>query len=214
MSDKYDKYKEAGLGSRIGFGLRLAILVVDLNKGCTYKDSPLPTLMNLDPVVDNTRKLIDAAREKKISIIYVTMGPYRPDLYDIGYLGVKVPGLRIFTGGSKWCEINERLDVRSEDFIVWKKRQSAFFGTDLTMLLHKLRVDTVIVTGCVTGGCVRATVTDSCSYDFRTIIPMECVGDRTNDIHEANLFDMNSKNADVISLQEVLSFIGNMEPMR
>jgi maleamate amidohydrolase len=213
MSDKYEKYRQAGLGSRVGFGQRPAVIVVDLNKGCTYKDSPLPTLMDLDHVVEDTRKLIHEARMKKIPIIYVTMGPYRPDLLDAGLLRVKVPGLRIFMEGSRWCEIDERLEVRPEDFIIWKKRQSAFFSTNLTVLLHTLRVDTLIVTGCVTSGCIRATVTDACSYDFHTIIPRECVGDRTEDIHQANLFDMNSKNADVIPLEEVLSFIRNMQPM-
>jgi maleamate amidohydrolase len=81
------------------------------------------------------------------------------------------------------------------------------------MLLNRLRVDTLIVTGCTTSGCFRATVFDASSYDYRTIVPLECVGDRTEDIHEANLFDMNSKNADVIPLSEVLSFIKNMEPL-
>ena len=213
MMDKYEKYKQAGLGSRVGFGKRPAIIVVDLNKGCTYKDSPLITLMDLDSVVENTRELIDVARVKKVPIIYVTMGPFRPDGSDTGMLGIKIPGIRFFSEGSKWCDIDERLEVREEDFVVWKKRQSAFFGTDLVMLLHRLQVDTLIVTGCVTSGCFRATVLDACSYDFRTIIPQECVGDRTDDIHEANLFDMNSKNADVIPVEDVVSFIKNMEPM-
>ena len=86
-------------------------------------------------------------------------------------------------------------------------------GTNLLMILNRLRVDTVIITGCTTSGCVRATVFDASSYDFHTIIPKECVGDRSEDIHEANLFDMNSKNADVIPIEEVVSFIRNMKPM-
>jgi nicotinamidase-related amidase len=170
--------------------------------------------MDLDPVVLNTRKLIDEARGKKIPIIYVTIGPYRPDGSDAGILGIKIPRLgTTFSAGSKWCEIDERLEVRPEDFIIWKKRQSSFFGTDLVMLLHRLKVDGLIVTGCVTSGCLRATVLDACSYDFPTTIPRECVGDRTEDIHQANLFDMNAKNADVISLAEVISLIKSMGPL-
>lgn len=210
MTDKYEKYKLAGLGTRIGFGKSPAILIIDLNKGCTHKDSPLPPLMDLDSVVENTRMLIDEARQKKIPIIYATLGPYRPDLLDAGWIQTKMPGLRIFIEGSKWSEIDERLELRSEDFIVWKKRQSAFFGTDLLPILHRLQVDTLIVTGCVTSGCIRATVIDASSYDFRTIIPQECLGDRTDDIHEASLFDMNSKNADVITLEEVVAHIRNI----
>jgi nicotinamidase-related amidase len=211
--DKYEKYQKAGLGSRMGFGQRPAIVVVDLNKGCTYKDSPLPPLMDLTPVVENTRRLIDEARTKKIPIIYLTLGPFRSDSYDVGILEVKMPGLKIFTEGSKWCEIHERLEVRKEDFVVWKKRQSGFFGTNLIMILTRLRIDTLIITGCTTSGCVRATVFDASSYDFHTILPRECVGDRTDDIHEPNMFDMNSKNADVIPLEEVLQYVRNIKPM-
>ena len=211
MADKYEKYRQAGLGSRMGFGKRPAIVVVDLNKGCTYPDSPLPPLMDLSSVVLNTRRLIDEARRKKVPIIYLTLGSFRTDSQDVGLVQIKMPGLKIFTEGSKWSEIDERLEVRKEDFTVWKKRQSGFFGTDLLMILNGLGVDTVIITGCTTSGCVRATVFDASSYNFHTILPRECVGDRTDDIHEANLFDMDSKNADVIPLEEVLSHIRNME---
>jgi nicotinamidase-related amidase len=211
MGGKYEKYKQAGLGSRMGFGKKPAIVVVDLNKGCTDPDSPLPPLMDLSSVVANTRRLIDESRQKAIPIIYLTLGPFRADSEDVGLVKVKMPGLKIFTEGSMWSEIDEGLEVRTDDFVVWKKRQSGFFGTDLLMILNGLRVDTVIITGCTTSGCVRATVFDASSHNFHTIIPKECVEDRTDDINEANLFDMNSKNADVLPLEEVITFIRNMD---
>lgn len=212
MEDKHAKYREAGLGRRIGFGENPAILVVDFNKGCTYPDSPLPPLMNLDEEIAATRRLIDLARRSGCFVIYTTLGPYREDLQDVGPLGYKVPGLRIFTAGSKWAEIDERLEVRNEDYIVWKKWQSSFYGTDLASILVHRKIDTLIVTGCVTSGCVRATVVDACTHGFRVTIPRQCVGDRTTDIHEANLFDMNAKNADVIDVDEVEAFLHSRVP--
>jgi maleamate amidohydrolase len=206
MDEKHRKYQEAGLGRRIGFGERPAILVVDFNKGCTDRRSPLPPLMDLDSQIETTRRLIDLARTSGTLILYTTLGPYREDLQDLGPLGYKVPGLRIFTQGSEWAEIDERLEVRKEDYVIWKKWQSSFFGTDLLSILVHRRIDTIVVTGCVTSGCVRATVVDACTHGFRVTIPRECVGDRTPDIHEANLFDMNAKNADVIAVAEVEAF--------
>ena len=204
--DKHAKYQKAGLGRRIGFGDRPAILVVDFNKGCLAKDSPLPPLMDLDDQVARTRELIDLARLSGTLVLYTTLGPYREDMQDIGPLGYKVPGLKIFGPGSKWAEIDDRFDVRPEDYVIWKKWQSSFHGTDLASILVHRQIDTLVVTGCVTSGCVRATVVDACTHGFRVTIPRECVGDRTADIHEANLFDMNAKNADVIPVTEVQSY--------
>jgi nicotinamidase-related amidase len=140
--------------------------------------------------------------------VYTTLGPYREDMQDVGPLAYKVPGLRIFTAGSPWAQIDDRLEVRPEDYVVWKKWQSSFHGTDLATILVHRRIDTVVVTGCVTSGCVRATVVDACTHGFRVIIPRECVGDRTAEIHEANLFDMNAKNADVIPTAEAQAYFG------
>lgn len=216
MEEKHRKYELAGLGRRIGFGERPAILVVDFNKGCTYPNSPLPPLMDLSREVAATRALIDLGRQAGALVLYTTLGPMREDLQDIGPLGHKIPGLRIFTAGSVWAEIDERLEVLPQDYVIWKKWQSSFYGTDLASILVHRQIDTVIATGCVTSGCVRATVVDACTHGFRVIIPRECVGDRTVDIHEANLFDMNAKNADVIPMAEVEAYfqarIGHISP--
>ena len=210
MDDKHVKYQKAGLGRRIGFGDRPAILVVDFNKGCLAKDSPLPPLMDLDDQVARSRRLIDLARPTGALIVYTTLGPYREDMQDVGPLGFKVPGLRIFTAGSTWAEIDPRLEVRPEDYVIWKKWQSSFHGTDLASILVHRRIDTLVVVGCVTSGCVRATVVDACTHGYRVTIPRECVGDRTPEIHEANLFDMNAKNADVIPVGEVEAYFRNL----
>lgn len=208
--DGVELYRRAGIGSRVGFGSRPAVLVVDLIRGCTQKDSPLPPLMDLDSVVENSRELLRVARAKGMPIVFTTLGPYRSDMKDVGPIAIKMPGLKIFAQGSPWSEVDPRLGMRSGDFLIWKKWQSAFFGTDLQPVLTGLGVDTLIVVGCTTSGCIRATVTDAASHGFRVILPRECIGDRTEQIHEANLFDLNAKNADVVRLADVLNHLDQL----
>ena len=109
--------------------------------------------------------------------------------------------------GSKAVEIDSRVAPSPEDHVIVKKMASAFFGTPLQGLLTALGRDTVIVTGCTTSGCVRATAVDACSSGYRVIVPRECVGDRAPGPHEASLFDMDAKYADVVGLEEVLRYL-------
>lgn len=212
--DGADLYRSGGIGRRVGYGSEPAILVVDLIRGCTEQDSPLPPLMNLDSVVENTGKLLAAARERRVPVLFTTLGPYRPDLRDVGPIAVKMPGLHIFTEGSPWAEVDARLEMRPGEFLIRKKWQSAFFGTDLHPILTGLGIDTLIVTGCVTSGCIRATVTDAASSGYRVIMPQECIGERTAAIHHANLFDLNAKNGDVVRLDEVLAHLADRRSTR
>jgi nicotinamidase-related amidase len=114
--------------------------------------------------------------------------------------------LSVLRIGSKWLDIDPRVAPRSDERIVLKKFTSAFHLTELEEILHAAGVDTVIVTGCTTSGCVRATAIDSTQRRFRTIIPREAVGDRAPGPHEANLFDLDSKWTDVIAVDEVLAY--------
>lgn len=197
-------YREAEIGSRVGFGNKPAILVVDLVRGCTEKESPLPAVTDIDPVVDKTRELLRVARQIGIPIVFTTLGPYREDMVEVGPIAIKMPRLRIFTEDSPWSQVDPRLEMRPNEILIWKKWQSAFFQTDLQLLLTGLGVDTLIIVGCTTSGCLRATVTDGASYGFRVVLPQECIGDRTREVHEANLFDLDAKNADVLELRDVL----------
>jgi maleamate amidohydrolase len=115
-----------------------------------------------------------------------------------------MPGLALLVEGTRWCEIDERVKpARGEP--VWTKRaSSAFFSTPLQTFLVGARVDTLIVTGCVTSGCIRATVVDAVSLGYRTIVPAECVGDRAAGPHAWNLFDIDAKYADVEPLERVV----------
>jgi nicotinamidase-related amidase len=200
-----DVYREAGIGSRVGFGQRPAVLVVDLIRGCTDKESPLPAVVDIDPVVEKTCELLRVARQMGIPVVFTTLGPYRADMREVGPIAVKMPGLKVFAEHSPWSQVDPRLEMRPTEFLVWKKWQSAFFKTELQPLLTGLGVDTLIVVGCTTSGCLRATVTDGASHGLRVILPRECIGDRTREVHEANLFDLDAKNADVLTLREVLN---------
>jgi len=141
-----------------------------------------------------------------VPVIYST-ATYRGDLLDAGWFGVKVPSMKLLQEGSRAVEIDSRVARQPEDFVISEKMPSVFFGTNLTILLTRLQIDTLIVTGCTTSGCVRATVVDGCSSGYRVIVPRECVGDRAQVPHEVNLFDMDQKYADVVPLQEVISYL-------
>jgi nicotinamidase-related amidase len=201
-------YRTHDFGHRVGFGDRPAVIVVDFFRGCT--DPAYLGGGNVGDAVDQTAVLLGKARAAGVPVIY-SLVSFRPDLADAGWFGVKVPSLKALQLGTPAVEIDERVATQPQDHQVWKKMASVFFGTHLTTLLAYLRIDTLIVTGCTTSGCVRATVVDGCSYGYRVIVPQECVGDRAEGPHEANLFDMDQKYADVVSLAQTLEFLGTVQ---
>ena len=119
----------------------------------------------------------------------------------------KVPVLRSMVEGEPLTEIVPELPPKPNDVVLKKQYASAFFGTPLAAMLTSLGVDSVIVTGCSTSGCIRATAVDGMQHGFRVIVPRECVGDRHAGPHEANLFDIDSKYGDVVSKAEVLAYL-------
>jgi len=200
-------YRTHGFGNRIGFGDRPAVVVVDFFYGCTSEEflgGP-----HVSAAVDRTAALLPAARAVGVPVIYSTV-TFRDDLADAGWFGVKVPSIKMFQAGTKAVLIDERVTPGPDDHVVPKKMASVFFGTHLPMVLAHLRVDTLIVTGCTTSGCVRATVVDGCAQGYRVIVPHECVGDRAAGPHEANLFDMDQKYADVVETAEVMSYLDSI----
>jgi nicotinamidase-related amidase len=121
-----------------------------------------------------------------------------------------VPALGELQIGSRWVEIDPRLEPREEETIVLKKGASAFFGTNLATILIAQRIDTVILCGATTSGCIRATAVDLLQYGYPTLVPRECVADRAQAPHEANLFDIQAKYADVVSLEETLAYLESL----
>lgn len=197
-------YVKSGISGRVGFGKNPVILVIDLQKGYTNLRSPLA--FNLDDVIKNTNEILIKGREKNILIVFLIIG-YEKHGKDAGIWSLKVSKQTILQLNSWYTEIDPRLEKGEGEVFIVKKYASAFFGTSLASLLNAQQIDTCIVTGCTTSGCVRATVVDSLQYGFRTIIPKECVGDRTQIPHQAALFDMNAKYGDVVSKQEVLNYL-------
>lgn len=201
-------YDKAGITGRVGFGQKVALLVVDLSFGFTDPECTLGS--DLTEVVMESRRLIEVVRENALPIFFTTIA-YREDMSDAGVWIEKFPSLDTLKEGSRDVELDDRLGRLSSETLIVKKYPSAFFGTPLASDLVVRGVDTLIITGATTSGCVRATVVDSLQYGFRTIIPEECVGDRADSPHRSNLFDMGTKYADVMPVNEVIEKIQVMD---
>jgi len=188
----------------VGFGEKAAVIVIDFVRAYT---TPGEKLYAPDVVeaVKQTVDLLAAARKKKVPVIY-TRVLYNENGLDGGVFVKKVPVLRTFLPSNPMTEIVPELTPAPGDTVLIKQYASSFFGTSLGAMLTALRVDTLIITGCSTSGCVRATALDACQYGFRAIVPRECVGDRHQAPHEANLFDIQSKYGDVVSRADVLAY--------
>ncbi len=207
--DKHAIYERAQLGHKLGYGKRPAIVVIDFQIGFT-KPELSPLAGNLDAEVAATNRLLAIARQKNIPIIFTVVGydPHRQD--DAGLWPEKVPSLRLLTLGSELVDLDPRLDRKPEDLVIVKKYASGFFGTYLGSTLTMKGVDTLIVTGCTTSGCVRATVMDALNHGFRPIVPLEAIGDRAQEPHEANVFDIGAKYGDVVSVNEVIEYLESL----
>lgn len=197
-------YQQRGFASRVGFGERPALLVVDFIKGFTDTDCPLGS--NLDKEVEATKQLLDEFRFRNLPVHFTTTA-YDEAMVSAGVFVKKVPSLAHLKLGSNWIEIDDRLTPILGEVVWTKQYASAFFGTALASALSAQRVDTLIVTGCTTSGCVRASAVDSCQHGFLTNVVRECVGDRSASAHEANLIDLDAKYADVVNLAETLAYL-------
>ena len=206
MSDETARqvYAQAGLGERVTLGRRPAVLVVDFS--CGFTDPACPLGSDLTAEVEATRRLLDAARAKGLPVVFTTIG-FGASLKDGGLWLQKVPTLGELQLGGRWVEIDERLGRRDDETVIVKKGASGFFGTNLASVLVSQGVDSVILCGATTSGCIRATAIDLLQYGWPTLVPRECVGDRAQAPHEANLFDIQAKYADVVSVQEALEYV-------
>jgi maleamate amidohydrolase len=209
VSDEQAKqvYAAARLGQSVTLGSRPAVLVVDFS--CGFTDPACTLGADMTAQVEATRRLLDAARERGLPVVFTTIG-YEPSLKDGGLWLQKVPSLGDLQIGGRWVAIDQRLEPRDDETIVLKKGASAFFGTNLPSILISQGVDSVILCGATTSGCIRATAIDLLQYGYPTIVPRECVADRAQAPHEANLFDINAKYADVVSVEEALDYVASV----
>ena len=206
MSDEQARrvYEKAGLGQAVGRGERPAVLVVDFSCGFTDPECRLGAEMTTE--VEGTKQLLDAARAKGLPVIFTTIG-YEPSGKDGALWLKKVPAPADLELGGRWVEIDPRLERREDETVLVKKGASAFFGTNLAAILVSQGIDSVVLCGATTSGCIRATAIDLLQNGFPTIVPRDCVGDRAQAPHEANLFDIQAKYADVVSLEEALEYV-------
>ena len=200
-------YRSKGLAGRVGFGRKPAVLVVDFIIGFTDPESPLAG--ELDAEVAATLKLLDTARAHGVSVLFTTTA-YDEEMTEAGIFPLKVPSLAQLIRGTRWVETDPRLERRPSEPVIEKKYASAFFGTSLADTLTSDGIDTLIVTGCTTSGCVRASVVDALQNGFRAIVPRQCVGDRSPEQHAANLIDIDGKYGDVVDLSEAISYLDHV----
>lgn len=197
-------YQRQGFGNKSGFGRSPALVIVDFVNG--FNDPALFGGGNIASAISKTTELLACARSATLPIAY-TRVVYADDGSDAGVFAMKASGLTSLTESSPISQIVPQLTPLPGEYIVRKTQPSAFFGTSLSGWLISKGADTVIITGCTTSGCVRASVIDSMSYNFRTIVATDCVGDRAMEPHEANLFDMGQKYADLMTCKEIVAHI-------
>jgi nicotinamidase-related amidase len=182
--------------------------VIDFSYAFTDPASPLGVDMTAE--LEACRAVLDAARAKRALIVHLTTG-YEPHLKDAGLFAQKAPVVpEILQLGTRWVELDERLGVLDDEPVILKKAPSGLFGTPVHSLLVGNRTDTVVLCGCVTSGCVRATAVDLFSHGYPTLIPREAVADRAPGPHEANLFDMDAKYVDVAPADEVIGYLARV----
>jgi len=197
--------RHPGFHGRAGFGQRPALVIVDVNVGFTDPASPL--VCELEDVVLAIQQLLGETRKAGFPVVFTTVSYSEGDKVAARAFIDKIPALLTLEAGSRWVEIDPRIAPLPGEPVLNKLFASAFFGTPLAALLTAAGCDSVIVTGASTSGCVRATVVDALQHGFRPVVPREAVGDRNPDAHAANLYDMDTKYADVVSLAEVLEHL-------
>ena len=198
-------FEQRGFGQKLGFGLRPALLVVDMVKAFTNPDMPLGA--NLESQIAAIQPLLRIAHDQQAPVIFSTVAYEDENLRDAGIFGLKQKGSATLRAGTESVMVEPRLEFRKGDSLLVKKYASCFFGTDLVSRLLNRQVDTLIITGCTTSGCVRASAVDACQIGFRPMVVREAVGDRSRLAHEQSLFDLNAKYADVVSLEETLQYL-------
>ena len=207
MTDGRQGPHGAAFSSRIGWGTAPALVVVDLCRAYTDPGGPF-ALPGADAVVQANRELVAAARASGVPVLWTAVR-FRPDLADADWFAVKVPALRAFASDASegWGELT--LSPADGEDVVVKQHASGFAGTQLAERLDALAIDTVVVSGVSTSGCVRATATDAIAHGFRPIVVGDACADRTPDLHRNNLADLDAKYADVEVLADVLARLGD-----
>ncbi|MEI5668389.1 isochorismatase family protein [Bosea sp. CCNWLW174] len=201
-----ENYRRA-YANQVGFGRNPALVLIDFADA--YFDRNCDLYAGVEDALASALRVREAAHEAGVLVV-LTEVRYQAEGLDGGRFFEKAKPLKAFLPGRKTAGFAEGLVPRDNEIVVTKQYPSAFFGTSLASTLTASGVDSVILTGLTTSGCVRASCVDSMSYGFRTSVVREACGDRHRDPHEANLFDMNAKYADVVSEQEIIAFLKSL----
>jgi nicotinamidase-related amidase len=210
-------YRAAGFGGVAGLGQRPALLVIDMQYRTmgtvrvsideSMKEFPTSCGESAWAAADRVVELMAIFRRKKWPVLYPHVAPKNGN--ELGRLAAKTPSM--WQVGSKGYEFFEGIAPQSTDILVPKKHPSAFFATSLVSHLIDLGVDTLVMVGCTTSGCVRASVVDGFSYNYRIVVPDDCVYDRSDVVHRVNLFDMAQKYADVMPSAKLASQLESLQ---
>jgi len=198
---------EKGFGREIGFGKSPAILVLDMLNAFTNENLPLGT--NQAPQIEVINQVLTVARNYKIPIFFITIYYDDEDLADAGIWFKKMKGLETLRANTFEVEIDSRIDRYIDEPIIRKKFASAFFGTDLLTRLITKQIDTLILAGCTTSGCIRATAVDAIQFGFRPIVVEDAVSDRSEEAHQQSLFDLGNKYSDLLSSTLLIDVLNN-----
>ena len=188
-----------------GMGTHPALIVVDVVVGFTDPSCPLGS--DAESVVNANVQLMNAFHQAQLPVVLTTV-IYRND-HEASVFRARIPALNLLTPESHWVKFDPRLPIADDDLQLEKRHASSFHGTELDQWLTDRNVDSVVVTGLTTSGCVRATAVDGLQNNYRVVVPQEACGDRDPKAHEANLYDLNAKYADVVSLDSVLAALAS-----
>lgn len=208
MAVEQARLQGRGFGGRVGFGRRAALLVVDFSKAFTDPGQPLGA--DMAPEIAQANRLILAARSAGAPVFLSTIA-YQEPLRDAGLWARKIEGLHALRLGSPAVALDPRLERAPTDRLLVKRFASCFFGTALEADLRLAAVDTLVVAGCTTSGCVRASAVDACQHGFRTIVAREATADRLADAHRQSLKDIDLKYGDVLTVDEILACLASQQ---
>ncbi len=202
--EQVEIYRAQGFGQTLGLGDRPALLIVDFVEG--FADPDMFGGGNIQEAIDAAVPLLALARRSGWPVA-MTRIVFAEDGSDANLFSAKVPGLLALTEANPASAIVAQLNTQPGDLLIAKRLPSSFFGTDLAPWLTRAQVDTLVIAGCTTSGCIRASVLDAMNHGFRPVVISDCVGDRALGPHEANLFDMEQKNADVMTSSELFGLV-------
>ncbi len=208
-SSDVNVYRQQGWGQRLGFGKSSALIVIDFTQG--FADPAILGGGNIQQAIDNTVGVLAAARAAGIPIAF-TRHVYAADGSDRGLFNLKAPILNSLVPDAQASQIVASLKPRSGELLLDKRYPSAFFRTDFASWLTVKGIDTLIITGCTTSGCIRASTVDCLCSGFRPVVAGDCCGDRALGPHEANLFDLQQKYADVLDSSAIISHLKTLLP--